>query len=225
MADGKESLRVRDMKLSDLDGVVELHRYCFTSEVSIFSALSPGVLKRYYAMFVEEPESYAAVLEEPASGRIVGFTFGTSKPGIRKRFLRRYYCRFFWSVIKGLFTDKSVWKSLWLRLWGKSSLNLGEYNPVLAVAGVPPPQGPEDLCMGIGVHSDYRGGGNAARLIDYYVTRVFEKGAVRIRGAVLTSNIASMTFFRRCGWNFKRISDAQVSIWIDRPEEGSKILK
>jgi GNAT superfamily N-acetyltransferase len=219
MADSREPLRVRDMALSDLDGIAELHKHCFTSEISIFSALNPGVLKCYYAMFVEEPESYAAVLEEPASGRIVGFAFGTTRPGIRKRFLQRYYFSFLWSIIFGLFTNKAVWKSLRARLRGKTGLHLGEYDSALANAGVPPPQGQEDLCMGIGVHSDYRGGGNPARLIDYYVTRVFEKGAVRTRGAVLTSNIASMIFFKCRGWEFRRISDAQVSIWLDRPKK------
>jgi GNAT superfamily N-acetyltransferase len=219
MADGRQLLRVRDMTLSDLDGIVELHKHCFTSEISIFSALNPGVLKCYYAMFVEEPESYAAVLEEPASGRIVGFAFGTTRPGIRKRFLQRYYFRFFWSIIFGFFTNKAVWKSLWARLRSKTGLHLGEYDSALANAGVPPPQGQENLCMGIGVHSDFRGGGNPARLIDYYVTRVFEKGAVRIRGAILTSNIASMIFFKCRGWEFKPLSDSQVSIWIDRPKK------
>jgi GNAT superfamily N-acetyltransferase len=225
MADSREPLRVRDMTLSDLDGIAELHKHCFTSEVSIFSALSPDVLKLYYGMFVEEPESFAALLEEPISGRIVGFIFGTGTPGIQKRFLQRYYFRFLWGIIFGLFTNKAVWKSLRTRLRGKTGLHLGEYDPALANAGVPPPDGQEDLCMGIGVHSDYRGGGNAARLIDYYVTRVFEKGAVRTRGAVLTSNIASMASFKHRGWEFRRISDTQVSIWIDRPKEGRKILK
>lgn len=220
MADDKELLCVRDMRLNDLDGVAELHKHCFSSEISLFSALNSDILKRYYAMFVEEPESYAAVLEEPASGRIVGFAFGTSRVGIRKRFFRSYYFRFFWSVVEGLFTNKAMWKSLWSRLRGKSGLQLGEYDSVLANAGVPPPEGQEDLCMGIGVHKDYRGRGNAARLIDYYVTRVFEKGAVRIRSAVLTDNIASMTFFKHRGWEFRPISDIQVSIWIDRTKKG-----
>ena len=219
MGNDKKTLIVRDITLGDLYGIAELHKHCFTSEISIFSALSPDVLKLYYGMFVEEPESFAAVLEEPISGRIVGFTFGTGRPGIRKRFLHRYYFRFLWGIISGLLTNKAVWKSLRARLRGKTGLSLGEYDSALANAGVPPPQGQEDLCMGIGVHSDYRGGGNAARLIDYYVTRVFEKGVVRTRGAVLANNIASMTFFKHRGWEFRRISDTQVSIWIDRPKK------
>lgn len=225
MSDVKEPSRVRDMSLSDLDGIAELHANCFNSEISLFSALSPDVLKCYYALYVEEPESHAAVLEDPVSGRIVGFAFGTTRTGIKRRFLKRYYVKFFWSVFKGLFTSRAVRKSLWSRLWGKSGLSLGGYDSNLAEAGVPAPDGLEDVCMGIGVHSDYRGGGNAAKLLDYYVNRVFEKGAVRVRGGVLISNIASMTFFKRRGWNFKEISDTQVSVWINRPKEDSKTLK
>jgi len=219
MADSREPLRARDMTLNDLDGVVELHKHCFTSDISIFSALSPDVMKRYYGMFVEEPESFAAVLEEPVSGHIAGFTFGTTRPGIQKRFLRRYYFRFLWNLVKGLFTSKAVWNSLLSRFRVKNRSRLGEYDSVLAKAGVPPPEGLEDLCMGIGVHRDFRGEGNAARLIDYYVTRMFEKGVVRVRGDTRTNNIASMTFFKRRGWEFRRISDTQVSIWIDRPKK------
>jgi GNAT superfamily N-acetyltransferase len=219
MADSREPLCVRDMTLSDLEGIAELHKHCFTSETSIFSALSPDILKLYYGMFVEEPESFAAVLEEPISGRIVGFAFGTTKPGIQKRFLHRYYFMFLCGIIFGLFTSKAVWKSLRARLRGTTGLYLGEYDSALANAGVPPPQGQEDLFMGIGVHSDYRGGGNASRLIDYYSTRVFEKGAVRTRGAVLTSNIASLAAFKHRGWELRRISDIQVNIWFDRPKK------
>jgi GNAT superfamily N-acetyltransferase len=221
MANDKESLRVRDMKMDDLDGVAELHKHCFSNETSIFSALSNDTLKRYYAMYVQEPESYAAVLEDTASGQIVGFTTGTSRPGIQKRFFKRYYFEFFSNVIKGLLTSKAVWKSLWSRFFKKNEINLGEYDSVLANAGVPAPKGVEDLCMVIGVHKDFRGRGNAARLLNYYVTKVFEKGAVRIRGAVLTRNIASMNFFKHQGWEIRPVSDTYVSIWIDRPENKS----
>ena len=212
-------LHVRDMRLGDLNDVASVHKNCFPSEISIFSALSPDVLKRYYAMFVEESESYAAVLEEPVSGRVVGFVFGTRRPGIQKRFLHRYYFRFLWSVIFGLFTSRAVWNSFRARLRGKTGLHLGEYDSALANAGVPPPEGTENLCMGIGVHRDYRGGGNAARLLNYYVSSVFEKGVVRIRGAVLTTNVASMILFKSCGWEFRQVSDTQMSVWINRPKK------
>ena len=79
----------RDLTLNDLDSVAELHRHCFSDSVSIFSLLGRNILKHFYAQLVEEPKSFAAVLEEPGSGRIVGVAFGTHKPGIQGRFL--YY--------------------------------------------------------------------------------------------------------------------------------------
>ena len=217
--DRKAALPVaRDMTLKDLNNVVEVHKNCFSSSVSIFSALNNDILKCYYAQFVKEPESYAAVLEEPVSGRVIGFTIGTRKEGIQKRFLQSYRFRFLWSIFKAFFTGTAMWRALWSRLRKTKSLYLGEYDSVLARAGVPPPKGPEDLNMGIGIHSDFRGGGNATRLIEFYSKRIFETPVVRIRGAILADNIASIKFFERQGWRFKKISDTQFSVWIDRPE-------
>ena len=217
MAEDMDSPKARDMTLDDLDGVVRVHKDCFPSSISVFSALDDSILKAYYAQFVEEPESYAAVLEQPGSGFIMGITFGTRKPGIQRRFLRTHRFKFLLSVLKGLITSKTVWSSLWLRLRKTNALPLGEYDSALAAKGVPSPRGPEDLNMGIAVHSKFRGGGNAKRLVEYYTDRMFEAGAARIRGAILTKNTPSMIFFERCGWKFKEISDTQVSVWIDRP--------
>ncbi|MFC1677029.1 GNAT family N-acetyltransferase [Planctomycetota bacterium] len=221
MAEDADLPKARDMTLDDLDGVVKVHRDCFPSSVSIFSALDDSILKAYYAQFVEESESYAAVLEQPGSGLIVGVTFGTRKPGIQGRFLHTHRFEFLLSVLKGLLTSKAMWGSLWSRLRKTNALPLGEYDSELAAKGVPVPQGVEDLNMGIAIHSKFRGGGNAKRLIEYYTARIFEIGATKIRGAILTKNIASMTFFKRHGWKFKEISDTQVSVWIDRPDSDS----
>ena len=217
MAENADIPRARDMIIDDLDGVVEVHRDCFPSSVSLFSALNDGILKAYYAQFVKEPESYAAVLEQPGSGLIVGVTFGTRKPGIQGRFLRANRIKFLLSVLKGLFISKALWSSLWSRLRKTDALTLGEYDSELAAKGVPAPQGLEDLNMGIAIHSKSRGSGNAKRLIDHYTSRVFEMEATRIRGAILTKNIPSMTFFKHRGWKFKEISDTQVSVWVNRP--------
>ena len=221
MAEDVDLPKARDMTLDDLDGVVEVHKDCFPVSVSIFSALDDNILKAYYSQFVKEPESYAAVLEEPGSGRVIGVTFGTRKPGIQGRFLRTHRFSFLLSVLKGLFTSKAVWSSLWSRLRKTNVLPLGEYDSVLAAKGVPPPSGLEDINMGIAVHSQFRGGGNAKRLIEYYTARMFEAGITRIRGAILTKNTPSMIFFKRRGWKFKEISDTQVSVWIDRTSSNS----
>jgi len=59
-------------------------------------------------------------------------------------------------------------------------------------------------------------GGNAAKLIEYYTAIIFKTGVVRIRTAILTNNVASMFFFKRCGWKVRKVSDTQVSVWFDR---------
>ena len=108
MTEITDSPEVRDMALNDLDGVVELHNHCFSGSVSIFSALSDNILKSYYAQVLEEPESYAAVLEEPNSGCIVGLSYGTMKPGLQGRFLRRNLFWFLWSIFKGLKNSPAI---------------------------------------------------------------------------------------------------------------------
>jgi N-acetylglutamate synthase-like GNAT family acetyltransferase len=79
--------------------------------------------------------------------------------------------------------------------------------------------------MGIAIHPNWRGGGNAKRLLDYYIHKIFQTEAVRIRGAILTSNVASMTFFRRRGWQFKEISPKQVSVWVDKQHQEPSLTK
>jgi GNAT superfamily N-acetyltransferase len=212
----KNQPQPRDMKINDLDDVAEVHKKCFSASISIFSALSSDILKLYYRMFIDEPESYAVVLENQVSGRVVGVVIGTGNPGIQGRFLKRYRTKFFWDILKGLFSRKAVWEALFARFGKKNSLQLGKYEPALADIGIPAPKGPENINMAIALHPDFRGKGNSARLLEFYNKRVFEDGAVRIRGAVLASNIASVTFFERQGWTFLKISDTQFSIWLDR---------
>lgn len=216
-----EPPKVRDMRWEDLDGVVELHRHCFSDSVSIFSLLSQDILKHFYALLVEEPESYAAVLEEPGSKRIVGVAFGTYKPGIQGRFLKRHFFRFCWAILKKLFVSTIVWKTLWIRLKKRNYPSLYNSASIMVDAGVSPPKGPEALFMFIGVHKKWRGGGNAGRLVKYYSDRTFQAGVARIRGAVLYENRACFGMFKRLGWNITEISPEEVCIWIDRPSSDS----
>ena len=101
------------------------------------------------------------------------------------------------------------------------SLYLGKYDSALEAAGVTRPRGPEALHMFIGVHADYRGSGNAGRLLEYYCQRTFKAGASQIRSAVLLSNRASMRFFEKMGWNITKTSDKQVSVWTNQPDSSS----
>jgi ribosomal protein S18 acetylase RimI-like enzyme len=206
------------MRSSDLNQIGGLHRDCFSESVSIFSALSDDVIKHFYKQALEESGCTVTVLEEPGSGHIIGLAFGTTRPGFQGRFLRNHFLLFCWSVFKGLFVNKAVWKLLWLRLRKKTGPPLTEYGPDLADVGVPAPKGQEAMFLLVGVSSQCRGGGNAERLVNYFAAQMFETGVGRIHGAIHSDNLASLILFKRLGWNIKKTSAQKVTIWLDRPD-------
>ena len=209
----------RCLRSCDLGQVAKIYSICFPPESSIFSALDPEIQMLYFQMIIDEPESYAAVLEDTVSNRIMGLTFGTRKVGIQSRFIRKYRYKVIISLAKGLLARSAVWRAVFSRLTRKNTLSIpfGQFGPELEKHGFPAPTGPEDINIGIAMDPSFRGGGNAARLLDFYQKEVFKLGAVRIRGGILTSNLASMTFFERQGWQFQAISEEEVVVWIDRP--------
>ncbi len=213
-----DSPQPRNMTISDLDQIAELHRNCFPPSISIFSALSDDISKCYYEQILEELECIATVLEEPVSDRLVGLAFGTMKPGLQSRFLRHHFFRFCWSISKGFFASAVVRNLLKRRLQKRSGPTLVEYNSILSVAGVPAPDGPEAYFTLVGVHPQWRGKGNAERLVKFFTAQMFEAGAARIRGAIHSDNLASLILHKRLGWNIKKISDKDISVWIDRPK-------
>lgn len=221
MTKGVDPPQPRKMTLSDLDQIAGLHRDCFPESISIFSALSDDVIKQFYKQALEESECTVTVLEETDSGRIIGLAFGTTRPGFQGRFLRNHFLLFCWSLFKGLFVSKAVWKLVWLRLRKKTGPSLTEYDSDLADAGVPAPTGQEGLFVLVGVHPEWRGGGNAERLVKYFTTQMFEAGAARIRGAIRSDNLPSLILHKRLGWHIKKISADSISVWIDRSDFNS----
>ena len=213
--------RVRDMILSDLDGVVKLHKHCFPDSISIFTALSDDIVKRFYEQAVEEPECVAAVLEEPGSGRIVGLAFGTMKPGFQRRFLRRHFFRFVWGIFSAFVVNPALRDALCKRFKHITHRLLEKHNSASNGSGVPPANGPEAFYIILGVHSQWRGRGNAGRLVNYLVARMFEAGAGRILGFIPSNNLPSLKLHKRLGWNIKKISDENVEIWMEQPDSDS----
>jgi ribosomal protein S18 acetylase RimI-like enzyme len=216
-----EQLRVRDMTLEDVDGVVEVHRHCFPASISIFSVLNRNIVKRYYELFVKEPESFGAVLIEPGTERVGGFAAGTLKPGIHRRFVTRCFFLLCGSILWGLLTSTSVRKVVLAHLKDIHNLFTSKQGKQSAKAEGSPPDGTIGFFMPIAIHPDFRGGGNAVRLATYLTNQFFERGVVRIRGGgITTDNIASRRLFEeKLGWNSKVISDKWVAVWIDQPEE------
>ncbi len=219
MCPNPKSLTVRDMQIDDLDKVVKLHKHCFSASISIFSALDPKLLKLYYAQIIEEAESHASILDDSSSMEIVGMAYGTMNPGLRKRFLKQNFFAILLNILKGFFTSAAFWRSILTRIRGTNAMSLAQYDTTLAKAGVPAPKGVESLNMFIGVHKDYRGGGNARKLLEHYCDQAFKAGACRVRTAVLCNNTASIRFFNKMEWNINKISEKYISVWIDKPYE------
>ncbi len=219
MTESKIALRIRDMTLEDLDDVAAVHKSCFPA--SIFSELDDELVKCFYRQAVEEPQSYAAVLEDPIIGKVVGFAIGTTKAGYRKRLLLRHPLRFCWSTLKGLFTSPLIWLAVLTRVLQIRKI-LAE-RPKIFAAGLgssdmSPAKGMEALFMPIAVHADYRGGGNASQLTNCLTEKLLATGATRVIGKVAHDNIASIKLFRRLGWQESNISEQWLIVWIDKED-------
>ncbi len=212
------------MTLDDLDGVAELHRQCFATSASFLSGLGHDIVKRSYAQAVEEEETIAVVLEKPETGRIVGLAIGTITLGFTRRFVQRHLFRFSLSLLKGLLADAEVRKEAWGKVRDTRRLTNRAEN-ALANAGVAAPKGPEAFFLVIGVHAEWRGGGNAERLVEYLTARMWEKGMARVRGSVSASNLASLILYKDLGWSMKRVSDEQVFVWTDRPTGNDQLSR
>lgn len=209
------------MTAADINGVVEVHRHCFPASVSIFSILDHGIVKRYYELFVNEPESLGAVLVESGTERIAGFTAGTLRPGIKKRFAIRYCISLCWGILLGCLTNNEVRKVVYGHLKSIPKIFTGKKGDKFAEAEGSPANGPIGFFMPIAIHPDFRGGGNAVKLAEYLTNQFFERGVARVSGGgITTDNIASRRLFEeKLGWNSKVVSDKWVAVWINRPHD------
>jgi ribosomal protein S18 acetylase RimI-like enzyme len=215
------SLRVRDMTLEDVDGVVEVHRHCFPASVSIFSVLNRDVVKSYYAQFVHEPESLGAVLEEPESGRIVGFAVGTIRPGFNRRFVQRHFFKFGWHILKGLFISATIRRVVGAHFSKIGRVFPGKRNGAPGNSDLPPAKGQVGIFMPIAVHTQWRSGGNAAKLATYFADQFFKRGVARVQGRIAPDNLPCLKLFRKLGWSEKKVSGEWIAVWIDRAEGNS----
>jgi ribosomal protein S18 acetylase RimI-like enzyme len=218
MIENSKNFIVRDMSEKDLPEVANIHRDCFPSNISMFTALPEHILMNYYRMFISEgSNSSAAVVEMVDTGVIAGYTCGTREPGIRRRFVNRYPLQLATALLWTALRSSEFRQVLLHKKGSENTLFLRGYDELLHTAGVPDPNGREDLNMGIAIHSAYRGGGKASALLDYYCRRVFEmSNAKRVRGAILKVNVASLTLVKRLGWEIRDVTVNQVSNWKDR---------
>jgi hypothetical protein len=207
----------RDMVRADLRDVVAIHRSCFPASVSLLSALNDVTIELYYQQYIEEVHSTACVLAMESTGTVVGYSVGTRRPGIRNRFAVAHPFVLATAIICAMFTSKAMWHGIVMRSNKNNFLDSGPFNNQLLSAGIPEPNGEEELWMGLAIHPSARGGGNAAALVNYYHTRVFETSdAVRVRGAILRENAASIALFHKLGWEMRDVTGNQANVWINR---------
>ena len=218
MSNTESKLIVRNMTAADIEGVEDVHRNCFPATLSIFSVLDRKVVIKYYSGFANEPENLGAVLEDTETGRIAGFAVGTLKPGFQKRFIKRNLFPFSVAVIKSFFASKTIRRSTAIQI-KKMAIRIFSRKAVTAEEiKIPDPPGAEGIFMPIAIHSDYRGGGNAARLAEYFTKSFFDLGIARVRGKIAPDNIASLKLFRKLGWKELETPQGWYIVWIDKPE-------
>ncbi len=222
MSTDSSDLIIRDMRAEDIAQVAEIHRKCFSDHVSLFSALHPKLARHLYARYVEELESLGKVLADPDSGKIVGFSAGTLKPGFHRRFLRSHFWMLLWYILLGLCSKPAVWKILARAIFIKDPFRSYRKNP-LQFETTPPP-GPVGYFMPIALDPDRRGRGNAVRLARALMDHFFDLGVVRIRGNKIDiHNIPSYKLFvEKLGWDCAVIENQCYIVWKDR-EDGKKL--
>jgi len=216
----KTSLPIRAMTLDDLDEVVLVHKKCFPASVSLFSALDDEVAKSFYRQAVKEPESYAEVLTNLETDKVVGFAIGTLNAGFRKRLVKRNLLKFCWYIFKGLLTNSHIWKMAWIRV--KNSRNILADRPSaeeLVITKWEPAKGREAMFMPIALSKEARGGGNAVRLANHLTQTLFQAGAYRVSGKIAANNMASLKLFQKIGWSSKLVSNQYYSVWTDKSED------
>lgn len=205
----------RDMTLADLPAIVELHKVCFSGY--FLTGLGDGVVRRFYQHAIDDPKSFACVLEVTSTTTLVGLAVGTLDPAFHSQLMRRNLSPFVYSVLRGIITRPEVRKGVAHRLGFVKRLFRAHADRGLADAGIPPPAaGPEARFLDVAVHPNWRGGGHAERLVDFFAARIFAAGAGRLGGSVRPENLASLILYKRLNWNVEKTTPRRVDVWIDR---------
>lgn len=206
----------RDMTAADLDRVVELHKACFPEY--FLTGLGDRVVRRFYAEAVADPRSFAAVLEEDESRRLIGLAVGTLDPRFHTRLMRRHLAAFVLGTLRGLLLSAPVRRGLSERLVFIRRLFHAKPDTGLVDAGVPAARGPEARFLDVATHPERRGGRYGEYLVRYFTKRVFQSEAGRLGGSVRPENLASLILYKRLGWNVMKTAPNRVDVWCDRPE-------
>ena len=154
------------------------------------------------------------VLEDIESHRITGLVFATFNPNYRRKMVMNHPLLFISRIIWGFLTSSKIRKEVFHRLLPDN--NSAKTSNSNLHTQLPPCDGPKAYYFLVGLHEDYRGGGHADNLVNYFVKRLFETGASRIWGKIDVTNPASLILHKRTGFKVKKISTRKFIIWLDR---------
>jgi len=105
--------RVRQMCLTDVEEVVEVHLAAFSG--FFLSRLGPRFLETYYKTALSDPGTRALVAVSPSG--LIGFGLANSDPGgFYSRLLRDEWLRFAVAALPALLSDPAVVPGLWRAL-------------------------------------------------------------------------------------------------------------
>jgi len=214
MSDEANAPRPRLLCHTDAAEVARLHRAAFPD--NFFAGLGERFLRHYYEQVAEGSKTLCAVLEDPASGHVVGFALGTMEPGFYARVVRTGPFTTAWALLAGLFRSRAVWKGILRSLRSVRRLFHAVDVAGASEAGIEPPDGPLMRYTHVGVHPDFRCRGNAKRLVTHFAEQAFCRGAARVAGTIVASNMASQNLHKRLGWNMRILKDQTFYVWLDK---------
>jgi len=203
----------RLLRAEDLQQVVQVHRICFPQD--LYTSLGLAFHRGFYAALLSARQTRTAVLEDSATGMVVGFATGSFNPSLYRDMLKRNLHLAAWGALVGLFTSPVVRGGLKkaLRRLGRIVRTEGVIG--MDQAGIPPADGPVARLLYIGMLPEYRGGGNAQRLLQYCAEQLFALGAVRVAGIVPGDNLPSLILYKKAGWNVQK-TGGRYYVWADR---------
>jgi len=214
MSDEANVPRPRLLRRTDAAEVARLHRALFPE--TFFAGLGERFLRHFYEQVAEGSKTLCAVLEDPVSGHVVGFALGTMEPGFYARVVRTGPFTTAWALLAGLFRSRAVWKGMVRSLRLVRRLFHAVDVAGALEEGIEPPDGPLVRYTYLAVHPDFRHRGNAQRLVTHFAEQAFRRGAARVAGTIVASNVASQNLHKRLGWNMRTLKDQTCYIWLDR---------
>ena len=216
MVEQKSSPLIRALTDQDAPGFAHAYMECFPDD--FFTGLGGGFLKHYCRQLANDPLSVTSVLEDPQTGQIIGLAVGSMNLGLYSRVITRGPVTTFISVMVGIFKSSAVRKGVIRAIRSIKRVIRTENVVGTDHEEIPPITGKTARFIVVGVCQNWRGGGNAERLVRHFTDQIFALGADRVTGIVHVTNPASLILWKRLGWHLCRTTPSQYLIYVDKTE-------